>query len=112
MNIGVSAGIRPATGRKSMSRYELRGHDLYDTHRRRIATARGLAIYDGNNQRIGVVRGDDLYDTEERRMATLRGSDIFDSDSMKVGSLSDVQDSIKGAEVGVMDVALWYCFVR
>lgn len=112
MNAGVTAGIRPARGRKVMNRYEKRGHDLYDPHHRRIATARGLAIYDGDNQRIGVVRGDDLYDTEERIMATVRGSDIFDADSMKVGSLSDVQGSIKGAEVGVMDVALWYCFVR
>lgn len=99
-------------GRKIMSRYEIRGQDLYDPHRRKIATTRGQAIYDGDNQRVAVIRGDDLFDTEERRMATLRGSDIYDAESIKVGSLSDVQDSIKGAAVGVMDVALWYCFVR
>jgi len=95
-----------------MSKYEIRGQDLYDPHHRKVATTRGRAIYDGNNQRIAVIRGDDLYDTEERRMAFLRGLDIYDADSVKVGSLSDVRDSIKGAAVGVVDVALWYCFVR
>jgi|GEM_PF-883510 len=95
-----------------MGRFEIRGQDLYDAYQRRIATARGWAIFDGNNQRIATIRGDELYDMDERIMATLRGSDIYDADSTKVGSLSDVQDSIKGAVVGVLHAALWYCFVR
>ncbi|MCX6134850.1 MAG: hypothetical protein NTU47_13640 [Ignavibacteriales bacterium] len=95
-----------------MSRFEMRGPDLYDSHHRIVATTRGRAIYDGNNQRVGSIRGDTLLDTDDRIMATIRGSDIYDSDSTKVGSLSDVQASIKGAVAGILHVAIWYCFVR
>jgi hypothetical protein len=99
-------------GEKNMSKYEIRGRDLYDSHHHRIATARGLAIYNSDNQRVASIRGDELLDADERKMATVRGSDIFDADSTKVGSISDVQEAIKGAVAGIMHVAMWYCFVR
>jgi hypothetical protein len=45
-------------------------------------------------------------------MVTIRGSGIYDADNTRVASLSDALESIKGAEEGVLLVALWYCFVR
>jgi hypothetical protein len=95
-----------------MSKFQIRGPDLYDSHLRLIATVRGHAIYDGNNQRVASIRGHELLDADERIMATVRGSDIYDAGSIKVGSLSDVQKSIRGAVEGIMHVAMWYCFVR
>jgi len=95
-----------------VSKYEIRGRDLYNAHQHRIATSRGRTVLDGDNRRVATMNGDELYDTEGRKMATLRGSDIFDSDNKKVGSFSDVQRSIKGAGEGILHVAFWYCFVR
>jgi hypothetical protein len=95
-----------------MSKFEIRGHDLYDSHFHRIATVRGFAIYNGDNKRVATIRGHDLLDADERIMATVRGSDIFDAGNVKVGSLADVQKSIRGAVEGIMHVAMWYCFVR
>jgi hypothetical protein len=99
-------------GKKHMIRYEIRGRGLYDKRNRRIAIFHGSAIYDEQNQRVAIVRGDELFDTDDRKMATLRGSDIYDAHSLKVGSLSDVEDSISCTAIGVVQVALWYCFVR
>lgn len=95
-----------------MIKYEIRGGNLYDAHLHTIATTRGGTIFDGNNQRVASIRGDELYDTDGRKMVTVRGLDIYDSNSAKVGSFSDVRDSIKGAVEGILHVALWYCFVR
>ena len=95
-----------------MSSFELRGVDLYDAHRHRVATSRGTAIYDGNNQRVATLRGNEIFDTDERRLASVRGTFIYDNTDTIVGSLADVQKSIKGAAVGVLHAALWYCFAR
>ena len=95
-----------------MGKFEIFGRDLYDAHHHRIATARGLAIYNADNQRVASIRGDELLDSDERIMATVRGSEIYDADSKKVGSLADVQESIRGAVAGIVHVAMWYCFVR
>jgi hypothetical protein len=98
--------------RKNMSRYEMRDRELYDAHNRRIAVVRGGGIYDGSNRRVATIRGNDLFDSDDRKMVTIHGSDIYDADNKKVASLSDALESIKGAEEGVLLVALWYCFVR
>jgi hypothetical protein len=90
----------------------MRGHDLYDAHYRRIATVRGLALCDGDNKTVATIQGDELHDTDDRIIATFRGSDIYDSTNTKVGSISDVQESIQGAAEGMIYVAMWYCFVR
>lgn len=58
------------------------------------------------------MNGDELYDTDGRKMASLQGSDVFDAENRKVGSFSNVRDSIKGAVEGILHVAFWYCFVR
>jgi hypothetical protein len=93
-------------------KYQIRGGNLFDAHHHAIATTKGGTIFDGNNQRVASIRGDELYDTEGRKMVSIRGTDIYDSESVKVGSFSDVQESIKGAVEGILHVALWYCFVR
>lgn len=95
-----------------MSRFEIRGGDLYDAHQHKIASSRGKAIFDGDNRRIAVTNGDELYDTQGRKMATARGSEIYDADDKKVGTFSDVQESIKGAVEGIRHIAFWFCFVR
>ena len=93
-------------------KYEIRGGNLYDSHLHTIAKTRGGTIFDGNNQMVASIRGDELYDTDGRKMVTLRGSHIYDSKRVKIGSLADVEESIKGAVAGILHVALWYCFVR
>lgn len=98
--------------RDSVSRFEIRGGDLYDAHQHKVATSSGKAIFDENNKRIAVMNGDELHDTEGRKMASVRGSDIYDFENKKVGSFSDVEGSIKGAVQGILHIAFWYCFVR
>ncbi len=93
-------------------KYEIRGGNLYDAHLHTVAKTRGGTIFDGDNQMVASIRGDELFDTGGRKIITIRGSDIYDSESVKVGSFSDVQESIKGAVAGILHVALWYCFVR
>ena len=95
-----------------MSKYAMRGPDLYDAHHRRIATARGLTLYDGDNKRVARIHGQALLDMEDRILVTLRGSDIYDYTSTKIGSITDVRESIQNATGGVVHVAMWYCFVR
>lgn len=95
-----------------MSKFEIRGGNLYDAKLHTVATTSGGTIFDADNRRVASIRGDALYDTEGRKMVTLRNSEIFDSNSVRIGSCSDVQDSIKGAGEGILDVGLWYCFVR
>lgn len=95
-----------------MNKHEIFGRDLYDAQQRIIATARGKEIYDSNNRRVATIRGDEVFDTDQRMIATVRGSDIYDAGCTKVGTFTDVQKSIEGAAVGILHVALWYCFVR
>jgi len=95
-----------------VSRFEIRGFHLYDSYRRKIATARDQAIYDADDKLVATVRENDIYDSNDRLMATIRGSDIFDAHDAKVGESSDVLGSVKGATDGVLHLALWYCFIR
>ena len=95
-----------------MSRHEIRGRDLYDAHEHRIATSRGKTIFDDSNNAVATIEGEALYDTQGRRMAWVDGSDIYDSDGLKVGTFSDVQNSIRGAADGILHAGFWYCFVR
>ena len=95
-----------------MSTYVIRGHTLYDKHRRRIAVANGSAIYDGDNRIVATIRGNELFDPNGSRMMRVEGEDIFDGGNTKVASLSDAVESIKGTTTDIMLVALWYCFIR
>jgi len=90
----------------------MRGPHLYDAHFRRIATVRGLALYDADNNRVVTIHGRELHDLDDRVIAVVRGSDIYDFSSAKIGSMSDVRESIKGAADELIQVAMWYCFVR
>jgi len=95
-----------------MIKYQIRGGNLYDNQLHTIATTKGGTIFDGDNREVASIRGDELFDTDGRKMVSVRGSQIYDSKSVKIGTFSDVQDSIKGAVAGILHVALWYCFVR
>jgi hypothetical protein len=92
--------------------YTMRGPDLYDKHNRRIALTRGAGIYDNDNRRIGTIRGNDLFDSDNRKMMAVRGAYIYDNSDQRVASLVDVENVIVGAEMGMLSVALWYCFIR
>jgi hypothetical protein len=43
---------------------------------------------------------------------TVRGSFIYDAGNKRVASLVDAEDAITGASIGMLSVALWYCFIR
>ena len=95
-----------------MNMHTMFGSGLYDAHNRRIAVVRGEDIYDGDNRRVATIRGKYLFDSDNRKMMTLRGSNIYDAGNKLVGSILDVQKSIKDGGTGMLAVALWYCFVR
>lgn len=95
-----------------MSAYEIRGFNLFDPYRRKIATARDQAIYDANDMLVATVRGNEIYDSNDRMMAVIQGADIYDARMTKVGTALDVMRSVRGATEGGLHMALWYCFVR
>ncbi|MFZ1976419.1 MAG: 4-fold beta flower protein [Bacteroidota bacterium] len=92
--------------------YTMRGPDLYDTHNRKIAVTRGAGIYDRDNRRVATIRGNNLFDSDDRKLMTVRGSFIYDAGNKRVASLVEAEDAITGASVGMLSVALWYCFIR
>ena len=95
-----------------MSKYEIKGDTLHDPYRRKIATARDRAVYDAENHLVATIREDGIYDSNGNLMASIQGSSIYDGHGALVGTTSDAQASIRGAEEGLLHIALWYCFVR
>ena len=95
-----------------MSKYKLKGNDLYDPYSHRIATIKGANIYDEHIHKVATIKGNDIYNEHGNKVATLRGLDICDGHSHKIATLNDVHKAIDGAMGGASIVGLWLFFVR
>ncbi len=95
-----------------MTKYKLKGNDLYNSCSHRIATIKGANIYDEHIHRVATIKGNDIYNEHGHKVATLKGSDICDEHGHKIASLNDVRKAIDGAIGGATIVGLWFFFVR
>ncbi len=112
MDTNIRNSAKKTVKETIMTKYKLKGNDLYNSYSHRIATIKGANIYDEHHHRVATINGSNIYDEHHRRVATINGSNIYDEHSHKIASLNDVRKAIDGAIGGASIAGLWLFFVR